>query len=152
MLFTRARSSGVGSASPRKAESRPDILQNDFAHSHWQLQAIQDKQFFFGRRENCWKRRRRPTIPYRHALKVSTTWHHTNPPSPPSPNFQKPLHLLPALSQVSLSEDGGNSWIVLQTSHNSVCFFFLSPFIEAVDNFDKSFVCPAGVWLGCGFR
>lgn len=30
--------------------------------------------------------------------------------------------------------------------------FSLSSFIEAVDNFDKSFVCPAGVWLGCGFR
>lgn len=36
--------------------------------------------------------------------------------------------------------------------HTIPFFFFLSPFLEAVDNFDKSFVCPAGVWLGCGFR
>lgn len=47
-----------------KAESGPDILQDDFAHSHWQLQTIQDKQilFLFFQRENCWRREKGPAV------------------------------------------------------------------------------------------
>lgn len=108
---------------------------------HWQLQPIQDKQFF--KWENCLKWRGMSTI--KTCQKISPKLGAI----PTKNSCFRNLHH-PRLAHVKTDGIPGTS-CRLKPDFTLSEFYFFS-FTGAADNFDKSFVCPGGVWLGCGFR